>query len=423
MAPIALAFGVLELGGSAGDLGLVLTLSILPQVFFLLAGGVIADRLPRHIVMVASNLVSGAAQAVAAVLLISGAAEIWQLAVVAVVRAVASSFFFPAQQGIIPQTVPVELLQPANALLRLTLNATNIGGAALGGLIVAAAGPGWALAFDAFTYVAAAALLLPMHIVPPARAATESFFAELREGWAAFSSRTWLWVVVLGFAFSNGAQSAALNVLGPIVAEESLGGAKVWGLILAALVVGGLIALRIHPARPLLLGVCAAVLLVPPVVLLALEAPWQVIALAALFTGLGIELFSVFWDLSLQGHVPNELLSRVSTWDALGSFVLMPAAYAIVGPASEAFGITDALGLCRGRDRRTRRPARLAGGAGAAAPRSAARGSAGGGIARSWKSAGRSCTINRCTSSSESASPPTCPFTEQTRSTARARRA
>ena len=259
MAPIALAFGVLELGGSAGDLGLVLTLSILPQVFFLLAGGVIADRLRRHIVMVASNLVSGAAQAVAAVLLISGAAEIWQLAVVAVVRAVASSFFFPAQQGIIPQTVPVEILQPANALLRLTLNATNIGGAALGGLIVAAAGPGWALAFDAFTYVAAAALLLPMHIVQPARAATESFFAELREGWTAFSSRTWLWVVVLGFG-------------------------------------------RLRDRRPRERGI--------------------------------------------RDH-------------------------------------RDALGLCRGRDRRTRRPARLAGGAGAAAPRSAARGSAGGSIGRS----------------------------------------
>ena len=122
MAPIALAFGVLHLGGSAGDLGLVLTLSILPQVGFLLVGGVIADRLPRHLVMVASNLVSGLAQAVAAYLLITGTAEIWHLAVVAFVRAVASSFFFPAQQGIVPQTVPVELLQPANALLRLALN-------------------------------------------------------------------------------------------------------------------------------------------------------------------------------------------------------------------------------------------------------------------------------------------------------------
>ena len=349
-APIALAFGVIELGGSAGDLGLVLTLSILPQVVFLLAGGVIADRLPRQLVRVASNLVSGAAQAAAAVLLITGRAEIWHLAVVAVVRAVASSFFFPAQQGIIPQTVPVELLQPANALLRLTLNATNIGGAALGGIVVAAAGPGWALGFDALTYLAAAALLFPMRIVPPARAATASFVAELREGWGAFRSRTWLWVVVLGFAFSNGAQSAALNVLGPIVAEESMGGAKVWGAILAAqgvgLVFGGLVALRIHPARPLLLGGGGAGLRVPPVVMLALEAPWQVIALAALFTGLGLELFSVFWDVSLQGHVPNELLSRVSAWDALGSLVLMPAAYAVVGPASEVFGVTATLWGC-----------------------------------------------------------------------------
>lgn len=140
MAPIALAFGVIEIGGSAGDLGLVLTFAILPQVLFILAGGVIADRLPRHLVMVASDVVSGLAQAVAAVLLLTGRAEIWQLAVIAFVRACASSFFFPASTGIVPQTVPVELLQQANALLRLTLNALGIGGVALGGIIVAAAG-------------------------------------------------------------------------------------------------------------------------------------------------------------------------------------------------------------------------------------------------------------------------------------------
>jgi MFS family permease len=350
MAPIALAFGVLELGGSAGDLGLVLTLSILPQIVFLLAGGVVADRMPRNVVMVASNLVSGLAQAAAAILLISGSAEIWHLAVVAVVRAVASSFFFPAQQGIIPQTVPVELLQPANALLRLTLNATAIGGAALGGIVVAAAGPGWAFAFDALTYVVAAALLLAMRIEAESRAVATSFVGELREGWAAFRSRTWLWVVVIGFGFSNAAQTAALYVLGPVVAEESLGGAGVWGLVLAAqgigLVFGGVIALRIHPARPLLLGVAAALLFVPPIALLAMRAPWQLLALAALLAGLGMELFGVFWDLSMQGHVPNELLSRVYAWDALGSFVLMPVGYAVVGPLSEAFGVTATLWGC-----------------------------------------------------------------------------
>lgn len=350
MAPVALAFAVLELDGSTTDLGIVLTLAILPQLVFLLVGGVVADRLPRHLVMIASNVLSGLAQGTAAVLLLTGRAEIWHLAVVAVVRAVASAFFFPAQQGIVPQTVPRPRLQQANALLRLTINATTIGGAALGGLIVAAAGPGWAIAVDAATYLAAAAILVPMRVPAPARSAGSSFLAEIRSGWTEFSSRTWIWVIVLGFAFSNAASSAATQVLGPIVAKQALGGASVWGLALAAqgvgLVVGGLIALRLRPSYPLRAGVVVMVLVVPPLILLAVEAPWPLLALSMLFAGVAIELFTVFWDTSLMAHVPNEVLSRVSAWDALGSLVLMPAAFAVVGPASAVLGVTATLWLC-----------------------------------------------------------------------------
>jgi predicted MFS family arabinose efflux permease len=352
MAPVALAFAVLELDGSTTELGLVLAIAILPQVFFLLVGGVIADRFPRHLVMVGSNLVAGVAQAVAAYLLLTGKAEIWQLAVIALVRAVASSFFFPAMQGIVPQTVPTEQLQPANALLRLALNATNIGGAALGGVLVATAGPGWAIAFDALTYLAAAAILLPMRVRAPERDVDTSFIHELGEGWREFSSRQWIWVVVLGFAFANAAWASGLNVLGPVVAEESLGGASVWGLVLAAtgvgLVLGGLMAFRFKPERPLLVGVSAITLIFPPLVLLAIEAPWPVIAVAALVSGIGIELFAVFWDTALQTHVPNEVLSRVSAWDAIGSLVLIPAAYAVIGPLADAIGIEATLWICSG---------------------------------------------------------------------------
>lgn len=352
MAPVALAFAVLELGGSATELGLVLAVSILPQVFFLLIGGVIADRVPRHLVMVGSNVVAGIAQAIAAYLLLTGKAEIWHLAAIALVRAVASSFFFPAMQGIVPQTVPAEQLQPANALLRLSLNATNIGGAALGGVLVATAGPGWAIAFDALTYLAAAAILLPMRVRAPERDADTSFLHELRVGWHEFRSRQWIWVVVLGFAFANAAEAAGLFVLGPVVAAESLGGASVWGVVLAAtgvgLVLGGLLALRIRPERPLLVGVSAITLLFPPLALLAVGAPWPTIAIAALVSGVGIELFSVFWDTALQTHVPNEVLSRVSAWDAIGSLVLIPAAYAIIGPLADAIGTEASLWLCSG---------------------------------------------------------------------------
>ena len=351
MAPVALAFAVLGVGGSQTELGLVLALAILPQIFFLLVGGVISDRLPRHLVMVASNLVAGLAQAVLAYLLISGNAEIWQLAVIALARAVAASFFYPASQGIIPQTITAEGLQSANALLRLALNATNIGGAALGGLLVALAGPGWAIAFDALSYLVAAAILLPMRVRAPERTGT-SFVHELGTGWREFSSRTWIWVVVLGFAFANAAEAGALNVLGPVIAKESLGGASVWGLVLAAtgvgLLIGGLIALRIRPDRPLFVGVAAITLLFPPLVLLAIEAPWPAIAASTLLAGIGIELFSVFWDTSLQAHVPNDVLSRVSAWDAIGSLVLIPAGYAIVGPLSDAIGIDETLWLCAG---------------------------------------------------------------------------
>ena len=352
MAPIALAFAVLELNGTATDLGFVLALAILPQIFFLLAGGVVADRIPRHLVMVVSNIVAGVAQAAAAYLLITGRAEIWQLAVLAPVRAVASSFFFPAQQGIVPQTVPADELQSANALLRLALNATNIGGAALGGLLVAAAGPGWAIAFDALTYFIAAAILLPMHVRAPEREAVVSFFRELGDGWREFRSRAWIWVVVLGFAFANAAESAGLNILGPVVARDSLGGASVWGLVLAAtgigLVLGSLIALRIRPERPLFLGVVSTILIFPPLVLLAIGAPWSVLAAATLLMGIGIELFSVLWDTALQAHVPNEVLSRVSAWDYIGSLVLIPAAYAIAGPLADAIGIEQTLWICSG---------------------------------------------------------------------------
>ncbi len=350
MAPVALAFAVLDLGGSATDLGLVLTLAILPQLAFLLVGGVVADRLPRHRIMVWSNVVSGAAQGVAAVLLLTDRAAIWHLAVVAVVRAVASSFFFPAQQAIVPQTVPRPLLQSANALLRLTLNVTTIGGAALGGVIVAAAGPGWAIGFDAATYLVAAAILLPMRVSAPARIEASTFVSDLRGGWNEFRSRTWIWVVVLGFAFSNAASASATQVLGPIVAKDALGGASVWGLALAAqgvgLVVGGLIALRARPAFPLRAGVTSMVLAVPPLVLLAVEAPWPALAISMAGTGLAIELFSVYWDTSLQGHVPNDVLSRVFAWDAMGSLVLMPVAFAIVGPVSATVGVPQTLWVC-----------------------------------------------------------------------------
>src|SRR5439155_17364638 len=156
-----------------------------------------------HRVMVASNLLSGASQAVAAALLLGGHARLWHLAALAAVNGSSSAFFFPASSGVIPQTVPIPMLQQANATLRLALNATNITGAALGGLLVAATNPGTAILIDGGSYVVAAACIGAMSLPAGLRTEGSTVLHELRVGWSEFWSRPWLWAIVLQFGFVN----------------------------------------------------------------------------------------------------------------------------------------------------------------------------------------------------------------------------
>jgi MFS family permease len=295
MAPVALAFAVLDVTGSVSDLGLVLAARQIPTVAFILFGGVWADRLPRHKVMVRSNLISAGGQAVTAALLILGHAQIWQLAALAAVNGSASAFFFPASTGIVPQTVPPRLLQQANAALRLTLNATNIIGAAIGGILVAATSPGWAIAIDAGSYVAAAFCLGAMHLPAGLRIEGSTVLLELRDGWRDFWSRTWLWAIVLQFAIVNAVETGALDVLGPAVAKTKLGGAGAFGGILSAfslgLVLTGVVMLRWRPRRILLAATFGIFPMVLPLLALARPASLPAVVVCAFLAGAGVEVF------------------------------------------------------------------------------------------------------------------------------------
>jgi MFS family permease len=346
-APIALAFAVLDLTGSATDLGVVIAAGVVPQILFILVGGIWADRLPRHHVMVVSDAVAGAAQAAIAALVLTGRAEIWHLVVLQLVRGGASSFFFPAAQGIVPQTVSARFLQEANALLRLSRNGTQIIGAAAGGVAVAAIGSGWALAFDAGTYFLGAAVLLALRIPRRLTMAERHFVRELAEGWNTFRSRAWLWGIVVQFAFVNACGVGAWAVLGPVVADRELGGPAAWGFIVAAqgagLIVGGVVTLRYRPDRLLLVATLAVFPLSVPVLLLAVPAAAWAIALGAFLAGFSIEFFGVFWDTALQQQIPHDQLSRVSSYDALGSIVFIPLGAAIAGPAADHFGVGETL--------------------------------------------------------------------------------
>ena len=350
MAPVGLAFAVLDLTGSTTDLGIVLASRSVATIVLLLFGGVWADRLRRHVVMVSANVVSGATQAVVATLLLSGHARIWELAVLALVNGGSSAFFFPASSGIVPQTVPPELQQQANAALRLGLNGTNIIGAALGGLLVAASSPGWAIAVDAASYGIAAIAIAAMHLPPGLRVQGSTVLRELRDGWTDFWSRGWLWAIVLQFGIVNAFESGAIGVLGPTVAKRHLGGAAAWGAVLTAtslgLILSGVTMIRWRPRRILFVATLAVFPMTLPLLALARPAPLAIVIVAAFIAGFSVEIFGVLWDTAMQQEIPQEKLSRLYSYDALGSWALMPTALAVLGPIAAGIGTGATLLAC-----------------------------------------------------------------------------
>jgi MFS family permease len=349
VAPIALAFAVLDLTGSATDLGYVLAAGWAPQIVFTLIGGVLGDRLPRNLVMVGANLLSAVAQGVAAGLLLAGVAQVWQLALLQAVRGTATALFFPAAQAVVPEIVETELLQPANAMLRLAQNSSTVVGAGVGGIAVAAAGPGWAIAFDAATYLASALILLWVRIPRVVREVGQTIVRDLIEGWNEFRSREWLWVIVVCASVGNLVATASFGVLGPLIAKLYLGGAAAYGAILASqgagFIAGGVLSLRWRPQRPLLVSVLFLLPTAAEIACYAAVRETAVIAAVAFIAGLGLEVFGVNWITALQQHVPRHVLSRVNSYDALGSFVFIPLGLVIAGPLAAQLGATETLWL------------------------------------------------------------------------------
>ena len=345
---VALAFAVLALPGAGpGDLGLVLAARTVVNTLVVVGGGVVSDRVPRNIVLVGSSLVMGASQAVTAGLLLTDTAAVWSLILLAAVYGAGNGFVIPAEVGLVPQTVSAARLQQANALQGLSRNVVGVLGPALGGILVVAGSPGVALAIDAATFFLAALLFASIRISGRIERQGASFFHELREGWQEFTRHTWLWSTVLLFGVSNFVFVGCWAVLGPVVAKEELGGAGAWATVLSAwgvgAIVGGLAALRYRPKRPLLASVIVAWPLLGQLLALALYAPTWVLAAASFFSGAGIAMHLALWFTVFQREVPAHAQSRVSSYDALGSFVLIPLGMAAVGPVAAAIGIQPTL--------------------------------------------------------------------------------
>jgi MFS family permease len=351
MVAVALAFAVLEAGGSVSAVGLVLAASWLPTVASVLVGGVVADRISRRTVMVASDAVRVASQGAMAALLITGAAEVWMLAALAGVTGAATGFFNPAATGLLPAVVPSEGLQPANALRSTAASVSEILGPLAAGLLVAAAGAGWAIAADAVTFAVSGACLAALRLGPAVEREAAAFLSDLRDGWNAVRSRRWVWTCIVYFAVSN-LMWGAWSALGPVVAVRDLGGAGPWGTILGAVgagaLLGSLVATRVRPSRPLVFVALMDALFGLPLAFLAAGASVPILAAGAVLSGAGLMLGMSVWETTLQREIPAESLSRVASYDWFGSYAVYPLGLAIWGPLAAIIGVHTALWLASG---------------------------------------------------------------------------
>jgi len=344
--PFALAWAVLDLTGSARDLGFVIAAKTAPLVVFLLIGGVFADRLPRRAVMLTADVARMAVQAATAVLLLSHTARIWELIVLQALAGTGTAFFNPASTGLTPMTVSAGRLQEANALRGMSMAAMQFAGPALAGVLIVTVGPGYALAIDAASFGVSAFYLARLHLPPHVSLPPQSFARDLLDGWREFTARTWVWLIVVSASLGNMMDSVWL-VLAAAWIKQGHGGAGAWTVILVVSAIGGLVAgataLRLKPRRPLLLAAIAVLPHASPIIVLALKLPWEILVVTALVTGFGNMLFNTLWETTLQQHIPPASLSRVSAYDWFGSLLCEPLGLALAGVAAAAIGMSRTL--------------------------------------------------------------------------------
>jgi predicted MFS family arabinose efflux permease len=342
LAPIAVAFAILDNGGGATAVGLSFAAWTLAQVAMLAFGGVVGDRVARRTVMIGSDIASTAVRATMGVLLVSGHAQVWHLIALQACGGAAVAFYSPASYGLVREVVPEDQLQQANGLLAIARYAAFPLGAAIGGSIVALIGPATALLVDAATYATSALLLSQIHVKSIARAGA-GFLNELREGWSAFVEQTWVWVLVLYVSLYFLITYAPFFVLGPYVAKHSMDGARSWAFVVTGegvgSLLGGLAGLRWRPRQPmvttgLLLMVTAAQNLI-----LAFHPTTLLLSLTATGAGFAFALGSVVWDTTLQRKVAPEKLARVASYGWMGAMVFLPAGYALAGPIATVIGL------------------------------------------------------------------------------------
>lgn len=345
---IALPFAILAMGGSVGQVGLVLAARAIPNALFLLVGGVWADRLPRRLVMLASDLVRGVLMLLVFAALVTGFGGFWILVVLMALYGVGEAFFRPALSGVIPQTVSPARLQEAYGLLATTPALGIAIGGAIGGILVALISPAGAIAFDAATFGVSAICLWRMQTRgEPAPWRNRDFRSDLKEGWQAFSSRSWLVVVVIGEVLYAVFVMPSIYAVGPVIADTELGGSSAWAAVISGFgvgfLIGGLTAMRLRPRRPLVLSYILCIPFAGFLALMAIAPPIAVLVAGGIVGGSVIAISATLLETTITREVHPDLRSRVGSFRTLGSVAMLPVGMALVGPISDWIGTNGAV--------------------------------------------------------------------------------
>lgn len=345
MANVALAFAVLDLSHNPLDVGYVLAARSIPQAALLLLGGVAGDRFRRDVILVGFSVVAGLTQLLAAYLLLTFHATITTLVVIEAINGAAVAFTFPALQAVVPQLVEPDAYQAANAVAGTLRNAAMVLGPVTASALIAVAAPGWVIGVNGLTFLLGALFFVGLRL-PRTRTGAEPFLRQIVGGWSAFRSRTWIWVLVCIAGVENAIFAAGWITLGPVIANQTFGRAQ-WALVAGAqslgLLVSTLVLVRVRLRRPLVSGMIGVSLMSPSLLILGLNPTVIPLVIGALLSGIGLELFSIGWVTALQREVPPESLSRVFSYDALGSFVAIPIGQILAVPLSHWVGLSTML--------------------------------------------------------------------------------
>lgn len=344
VSPIALAYGVLSLPGSTGkDLSIVMAARFVPLLAFMLFGGVLADRFRRNRLVGGSDMLGSFLAATSAISLIVGFSSVWLLVLMGGLFGILNAIWWPAMSGVLPEILPKEKLQEGNAVIGLMTNIGYIIGTLSGGILVATFGAGWGLLVDAMSFFIAGVIVWNLPLIGKIKEKSPGILHDLIVGWKEFISRSWVITMVFAFAIINMAFESMLSVLGPLNFSDLKTGPKEWSYNLAGLsigmLLGGIWILKVKIRKPLLLSMILIAFSVLWDFSLALELPLFFSVLAAILSGVSVEVFVVTWATSLQSHIPEESYSRVNSYDALGSYGIAPLGIVIAGPLAMHFGV------------------------------------------------------------------------------------